>query len=95
MTPNVIELFARFDKRLSHPPFTGKSRVRFPYRVPNLMTMKKVIYLLLLLITTSCITYVKETGKFYPRQKNIKPTHRFGINGINLKNKQYQKRVNR
>ncbi len=47
------------------------------------------------MITTSCITYVKETGKFYPRQKNIKPTHRFGINGINLKNKQYQKRVNR
>ncbi len=45
------------------------------------------------MLTTSCITYVKETGKFYPRRTNIRPTHRMGINGYHLKNQYYLKRV--
>lgn len=43
-----------------------------------------------MLLMSSCITYVKETGRFYPRRTNIRPYHRLGINGFHLKNKRYR-----
>jgi hypothetical protein len=56
--------------------------------------MKKTIALFIILITLSgCFTYVRETGRFYPRNRNLQPNHRMGINGYHLKNRYYFRQV--
>ena len=56
--------------------------------------MKKTIALFIILITLSgCFTYVRETGKFYPRNRNLQPNHRMGINGYHLKIRYYFRQV--
>lgn len=58
--------------------------------------MKKILILLIIMATmTSCFTYIKETGKFYPRKKNIKKYHDIGINGINIKQHRYKIQENK
>jgi hypothetical protein len=53
--------------------------------------MKKIIALLIILITLSgCFTYVRETGRFYPRRHNIRPYHRLGINGYRIPQQRYK-----
>lgn len=42
---------------------------------------------------TGCFTYVRETGRFYPRNKNLRPNHRIGINGYHLRNRYYFRQV--
>ena len=59
-----------------------------------LCKMKKTIFLLLTIVTlTGCFTYVRETGRFYPRNRNLQPNHRMGINGYHLKNQYYFRRI--
>lgn len=54
--------------------------------------MKKTIFLLLVIVTlTSCFTYVPVTGRFYPRQRNLKPYHQLGINGYRIPQQRFQK----
>ena len=58
--------------------------------------MKKTIALLIIIITLSgCITYIRETGRFYPRRHNVKPFYRFGINGYRIPQQRYQQRIQR
>jgi hypothetical protein len=60
----------------------------------DLCNMKKIIYLLIVVFTlTSCFTYVRETGRFYPRNRNFKPNHRIGINGYHLRNRYYFRQI--
>jgi hypothetical protein len=59
-----------------------------------LCNMRKIIYVLIVIFTlTSCITYVRETGRFYPRNRNLQPTHRMGINGYHLRNQYYFRHI--
>jgi hypothetical protein len=60
----------------------------------DLCNMKKTIALFIILITLSgCFTYVPLTGRFYPRQHNMRPYHRFGINGYRIPQQRYQQRL--
>lgn len=54
--------------------------------------MKKLILLFIVtLLMTSCVTYVRETGRFYPRRNNLRPYHGWGINGFRLRNKRFNR----
>ena len=58
----------------------------------DLCKMKKIIYVLITIITlTGCFTYVPVTHRFYPRQRNIKPYHRLGINGYRIPQQRFKK----
>jgi hypothetical protein len=51
--PNLVPEFGPIDKRLSHSPFTGESRVRIPLGLLNSFTMKKIVLFLLIAVSTS------------------------------------------
>ena len=54
--------------------------------------MKKLILLFIVaLLMTSCVTYVKETGRFYGRRSYLKPYRMFGFNGFRLRNRRYNR----
>ena len=56
--------------------------------------MKKFILLLgVTLLMMSCVTYVRETGRFHARHTNLRPYHQFGINGFRLRNKRFNDRM--
>lgn len=57
-----------------------------------LCNMKKILFLLLVIVTlTGCFTYVPLTHRFYPRQRNIRPYHRLGINGYRIPQQRFKK----
>lgn len=58
--------------------------------------MKKLILLFALsILTSSCYTYVRETGRFYHKRANLKRYHRLGINGFHLRNREFSKQLNK
>ena len=58
--------------------------------------MKKLILLFALsILTSSCYMYVRETGRFHHKRANLKRYHRWGINGINIPNREYSKQLNK
>lgn len=58
--------------------------------------MKKILVLFIITILLSgCVTYVRETGRWYPRHRHIRPYHKFGINGFHIRNRQFRKQLNK
>lgn len=58
--------------------------------------MKKLILLFALsILTSSCYTYVRETGRFYHKRANLRRYHRLGINGFHIKSREYIKQLNK
>lgn len=54
--------------------------------------MKKTLILFVITILLSgCVTYVRETGRWYPNRRYIRPYHGFGINGMRIPNRRYNK----
>lgn len=54
--------------------------------------MKKLLLLFCVtLLMSSCVTYVRETGRFYSSRHRMKQYHHFGINGLRLRNRVYKK----
>lgn len=54
--------------------------------------MKRLLVLFVIAILLSgCVTYVRETGRWYPKHRYIRPYHKFGINGIRIPNRRYNR----
>jgi hypothetical protein len=58
--------------------------------------MKKILlFIIISVLTSSCYTYVRETGRFHHRRSNLKRYHRLGINGFHIRNREYSKQLNK
>jgi hypothetical protein len=58
--------------------------------------MKRLLILFILsVLTSSCYTYVRETGRFHHRRVNLQRYHRMGINGFHIRNREYSKQLNK
>ena len=58
--------------------------------------MKKLLlFIVISILTSSCYTYVRETGRFHHKRTNLKRYHRMGINGFHIRNREYSKQLNK
>ncbi len=58
--------------------------------------MKKlVLFIVISMLTSSCYTYVRETGRFHHKRANLRRYHRLGINGFHIRNREYIKQLNK
>jgi hypothetical protein len=58
--------------------------------------MKKLLLLLIIsVLTSSCYTYVRETGRFHHKRTNLRRYHHMGINGFHIRNREFSKQLNK